>query len=178
MKKSKTSLIPQETIEGKILLIRGKKVILDRDLAALYGVETSYLKRQVKRNIERFPEDFMFQLSKEELGNWRCQFVTSNSTDKMGLRYPPYAFTEQGVAMLSGVLNSPRAVHANIQIMRTFTKLREMILTHKDLQRKIESMEGKYDKQFKVVFDALRGLIEPPEKPKNRIGFRSVKKSK
>ena len=178
MKKSKTSLIPQETIEGKILLIRGKKVMLDRDLAALYGVETSYLKRQVKRNIERFPEDFMFQLSKEELGNWRCQFVTSNSTDKMGLRYPPYAFTEQGVAMLSGVLNSPRAVHANIQIMRTFTKLREMILTHKDLQRKIESMEGKYDHQFKIVFGAIKRLLEPPEKPKSRIGFRSVKKSK
>jgi phage regulator Rha-like protein len=178
MKKSKTSLIPQETIEGKILLIRGKKVMLDRDLAALYGVETSYLKRQVKRNIERFPEDFMFQLSKEELENWRCQFVTSNSTDKMGLRYPPYAFTEQGVAMLSGVLNSPRAVKVNIQIMRTFTKLREMLATHKDLQKKIVVMEGKYDKQFKVVFDALRGLIEPPEKPKSRIGFRSVKKSK
>ncbi len=145
--------------------------MLDRDLAALYGVETSYLKRQVKRNIERFPEDFMFQLSKEELGNWRCQFVTSNSTDKMGLRYPPYAFTEQGVAMLSGVLNSPRAIHANIQIMRTFTKLREMILTHKDLQRKIESMEGKYDHQFKIVFDAIKKLLEPPEKPKGKIGF-------
>ncbi len=171
MKKSKSSLIPQETIEGKILLIRGKKVILDRDLAALYGVETSYLKRQVKRNIERFPEDFMFQLSKEELGNWRCQFVISNSTDKMGLRYPPYTFTEQGVAMLSGVLNSPRAVHANIQIMRTFTKLREMILTHKDLQRKVESMEGKYDHQFKIVFDAIKKLLEPPEKPKGKIGF-------
>ena len=96
----------------------------------------------------------------------------------MGLRYPPYAFTEQGVAMLSGVLNSPRAVHANIQIMRTFTKLREMILTHKDLQRKIESMEGKYDHQFKIVFDAIKRLLEPPEKPKSRIGFRSVKKSK
>ena len=178
MKKSKTSLIPQESIEGKILFIRGKKVMLDRDLAALYGVETSYLKRQVKRNIERFPEDFMFQLSKEELENWRCQFVTSNSTDKMGLRYPPYAFTEQGVAMLSGVLNSPRAVKVNIQIMRTFTKLREMLATHKDLQKKIVAIEGKYDKQFKVVFDALRGLIEPPKKPKSRIGFRSVKKSK
>jgi len=170
MKKS-TSFIPQESIEGKILFIRGKKVMLDRDLATLYGVETSYLKRQVKRNIERFPEDFMFQLSKEELENWRCQFVTSNSTDKMGLRYPPYAFTEQGVAMLSGVLNSPRAVHANIQIMRTFTKLREMILTHKDLQRKIESMEGKYDHQFKIVFDAIKKLLEPPEKPKAKIGF-------
>ena len=165
------SLIPQESIEGKILLIRGKKVMLDRDLAILYGVETSYLKRQVKRNIERFPEDFMFQLSKEELENWRCQFVTSNSTDKMGLRYPPYAFTEQGVAMLSGVLNSPRAIQANIQIMRTFTKFREMILTHKDLQRKIESMEGKYDHQFKIVFDAIKKLIEPPEKPKGKIGF-------
>ena len=152
--------------------------MIDADLAYLYDTDTKVLKQQVKRNIERFPEDFMFQLSKEELGNWRCQFVTSNSTDKMGLRYPPYAFTEQGVAMLSGVLNSPRAVKVNIQIMRTFTKLREMLATHKDLQKKIESMEGKYDHQFKIVFDAIKKLLEPPEKTKSRIGFRSVKKSK
>ena len=178
MKKTKTSLIPQETIEGKILLIRGRKVLIDRDLANLYGVETKHLKRQVRRNVNRFPEDFMFQLSRQEFENWRCQIVTSNPADKMGLRYPPYAFTEQGVAMLSSVLNSERAVQVNIQIMRTFTKLREMILTHKELQKKIESMEKKYDYQFKIVFDAIKRLLEPPENPKGRIGFRSVKKSK
>jgi hypothetical protein len=177
MKKSKTSLIPQETIEGKILLIRGKKVILDRDLTVLYGVETRVLNQAVKRNIKRFPEDFMFQLTKEETANWKSQFVMSNK-EKMGLRKNPHVFTEQGVAMLSSVLNSERAIQVNIQIIRTFTKLREMLATHKDLQKKIVAMEGKYDKQFKVVFDALRVLIEPPEKPKSRIGFRSVKKSK
>jgi hypothetical protein len=170
MKKSKTSLIPQETIEGKILLIRGKKVILDRDLAVLYGVETRVLNQAVKRNIKRFPEDFMFQLTKEETANWKSQFVMSNK-EKMGLRKNLHVFTEQGVAMLSSVLNSERAIHVNIQIMRTFTKLREMILTHKDLQRKIESMEGKYDHQFKIVFDAIKKLLEPPEKPKGKIGF-------
>jgi hypothetical protein len=177
MKKSKTSLIPQETIEGKILLIRGKKVILDRDLAVLYEVQTKVLKQAVRRNAKRFPDDFMFELTTKEFENWRSQFVTSKS-DKMGLRYKPMAFTEQGVSMLSSVLNSERAIQVNIQIMRTFTKLREMLATHKDLQKKIVAMEGKYDKQFKVVFDALRVLIEPPEKPKSRIGFRSVKKSK
>ena len=177
MKKSKTSLIPQETIEGKILLIRGKKVILDRDLAVLYEVQTKVLKQAVRRNAKRFPDDFMFELTTKEFENWRSQFVTSKS-DKMGLRYKPMAFTEQGVAMLSSVLNSERAIQVNIQIIRAFTKLREMLATHKDLQKKIVAMEGKYDKQFKVVFDALRVLIEPPEKPKSRIGFRSVKKSK
>ena len=177
MKKSKTSLILQETIEGKILLVRGKKVILDRDLAVLYEVQTKVLKQAVRRNAKRFPDDFMFELTTKEFENWRSQFVTSKS-DKMGLRYKPMAFTEQGVSMLSSVLNSERAIQVNIQIMRTFTKLREMLATHKDLQKKIVAMEGKYDKQFKVVFDALRVLIEPPEKPKSRIGFRSVKKSK
>ncbi len=181
MKKSKTSLIPQETIEGKILLIRGKKVMLDRDLAALYGVETSYLKRQVKRNIERFPEDFMFQLSKEELGNWRCQFVTSNSTDKMGLRYPPYAFTEQGVAMLSSVLKSKRAVKVNIQMMRAFVKLRQILSTNKELVHILSQLERKtekHDTEIQAIFKAISQLMIPPEKPKSRIGFRSVKKSK
>ncbi len=171
MKKSKTSQIPQETIEGKILLIRGKKVILDRDLAVLYEVQTKVLKQAVRRNAKRFPDDFVFELTTKEFENWRSQFVTSKS-DKMGLRYKPMAFTEQGVAMLSSVLNSETAIQVNIQIMRTFTKLREMLATHKDLQKKIEEMEGKYDKQFKVVFDALRGLIEAPEKPKKKIGYR------
>ncbi len=173
-KYNETSLIPQETIESKILLIRGKKVMLDRDLAVMYEVETRVLNQAVKRNIKRFPEDFMFQLTKQEMANWKSQFVISNK-EKMGIRKNPHVFTEQGVAMLSSVLNSERAIQVNIQIMRTFTKLREMLVTHKDLQKKIEAMERKYDKQFKVVFDALRELIAPPEKPKGKIGFKSNK---
>lgn len=171
MKESKTISVPQESIESKILIIRGKKVMTDRDLAMLYGVETKYLKRQVKRNIERFPEDFMFQLSEQEFNDWRCQFVTSISTDKMGLRYPPYAFTEQGVAMLSSVLRSKRAIQVNIQIMRTFTKMKEMLSTNKELKRKVEAMEKKYDQQFQVVFEAINKLLEPPERTKGKIGF-------
>mgnify|MGYP002725765059 CR=1 FL=1 len=171
MKKSRTSLVPQETIEDKILLIRGKKVMLDRDLAVLYEVQTKALKQAVRRNSKRFPDDFMFELTTQEFENWRSQFVTSNK-EKMGLRYKPMVFTEQGVSMLSSVLNSERAIQVNIQIMRTFTKLREMLATHKDLQKKIVAMEGKYDKQFKVVFDALRVLIEPLGKTKKRIGYR------
>ncbi len=165
------SLIPQETIEGKILLIRGKKVLLDRDLAVLYEVQTKALKQAVRRNSKRFPDDFMFELTTQEFENWKSQFVTSKS-DKMGLRYKPMAFTEQGVAMLSSVLHSERAIQVNIQIIRTFTKLREMILTHKELQKKIESMESKYDYQFKIVFDAIKQLLEPLEKPKKKIGYR------
>lgn len=160
-------LVPQEIVESKIFIFRYKKVILDKDLAALYGVSVKYLKRQVRRNIDRFPADFMFQLTQEELKNWRCQFGTSNSADKMGLRYPPFAFTEPGVAMLSSVLNSKRAIRVNIQIMRTFIKLREMLLTHAELKHKIETMEGKYDQQFKVIFDTIRQLLIPPE---NRNG--------
>jgi len=163
--------VPQEIVESKIFLFRDKKVILDKDLAALYGVSVKYLKRQVRRNVDRFPEDFMFQLTQEELKNWRCQIGTSNSADKMGLRYSPFAFTEPGVAMLSSVLNSKRAIQVNIQIVRTFIKLREMLLTHAELKHKIETMERKYDQQFKVVFDAIRQLLTPPEKPKRLIGF-------
>ncbi len=172
MKISETGLVPQETIEGKILFIRGKKVLLDRDLAVLYCVQTKVLKQTVRRNAKRFPDDFMFELTTQEFENWKSQFVTSNSTDKMGLRYKPMAFTEQGVAMLSSVLNSERAIQVNIQIIRTFTKLREMLATHKDLQKKIVAMEGKYNKQFKIVFDAIKQLLEPPEKPKKKIGYR------
>ena len=164
-KQNKTSLVPQESIEDKILLIRGKKVMLDRDLALLYEVQTKALKQAVRRNSKRFPDDFMFELTTQEFENWRSQFVTSNK-EKMGLRYKPMAFTEQGVAMLSSVLNSERAILVNIQIIRTFTKLREMLATHKDLQKKVVAMEGKYDKQFKIVFDAIKQLLEPPEKPK------------
>lgn len=169
-------LVPQELIENKILLLRDKKVMLDRDLAILYKVETRVLNQAVRRNIERFPEDFMFQLTKEEMKNWTSQFVMSNS-EKMGLRRKPYAFTEQGVAMLSSVLNSKVAIQVNIQIMRTFTRLKEIIMTHKDLQRKIEDMERKYDQQFKVVFDAIKQLLCPIEKPKGQIGFHSHRRN-
>jgi len=175
MKKSEKALVPQETIESKIFFLRGKRVMLDRDLAILYGVETRALNQAVRRNMRRFPEDFMFQLTKEEMESWKSQIVISNR-EKMGLRRRPYAFTEQGVAMLSSVLNSDRAIQVNIQIMRTFTKLREMLMAHKDLKRKIEDMEKKYDYQFKIVFDAIKQLLEPPTEPKSKIGFRALKK--
>lgn len=156
--------------EHCILQIRGQKVILSHDIAQLYGVETKVLNQAVKRNLERFPEDFMFQLSEEEFTNLRSQSVTSSWG---GSRVPPYAFTEQGVAMLSSVLNSPRAVQVNIAIMRTFVRLREMLLSNADLARKLNSLEKKYDHQFKIVFDAIRQLMEPPPaKPKPQIGFR------
>jgi hypothetical protein len=166
----KHAIVPVEQIERAILLIRGQKVILDRDLAGLYGVETKQLKQAVKRNIERFPDDFMFQLTREELENWRSQFVTSKA-DKMGLRYSPMAFTEQGVAMLSSVLRSKRAVHVNIEIMRAFVRLRQMLDAHKDLRRKLATLEKKYDDQFKIVFEAIAELMTPPEKTPRKIGF-------
>lgn len=164
----KTDLIPIEKITSKIILLRSEKVLLDRDLAELYGVETSQLKRAVRRNIERFPKDFMFELTKSELGNLRCQFGTSSWG---GARYKPLAFTEQGVAMLSSVLRSSQAIEVNIAIMRAFVKLRQMIATHKELAEKIEEMEKKYDHKFAVVFEAIKQLMTPPEKPKRRIGF-------
>ena len=166
-------LIPQELIETKIFIIRGKKVMIDRDLALLYEVETKVLNQAVKRNIKRFPEEFMFQLSEDEFKNLRSQIVTSSWG---GQRYCPYAFTENGVAMLSSVLNSERAIQVNIQIMKTFTKLREMIVTHKELKQKIEEMEQKYDYQFKIVFDTLKQLLEPDVKPQKKIGFHIEKK--
>ena len=144
--------------------------MIDRDLAELYGVATKVLKQAVKRNIERFPEDFMFEMSDEEFRNWRSQFVTSNS-DRMGLRHAPMAFTEHGVAMLSSVLNSPRAIQMNISIMRAFAQLRALLATHVDLARKLDDLEKKYDAQFRVVFDALRELMNPPEPPRKQIGF-------
>ena len=165
------SLIPVERIEQAIYLVRGQKVMFDFDLAALYGVATKALIQAVKRNRERFPADFMFQLSKREMENWRSHFVTSNPAAKMGLRRPPYAFTEQGVAMLSSVLNSKRAIQVNVAIMRTFVRLREMIISNKELARRLDELEKKYDKQFKLVFDAIRELMEPPEPKKRPIGF-------
>jgi len=163
-------LIPIEIIERKIYLIRGHKVLLDSDLAELYGVEVKQLKRQVRRNTTRFPEDFMFELQKEEYESLRSHFGTLKRGEHS--KYLPYAFTEQGVAMLSSVLNSERAVKVNIEIMRTFVKLREMLSTHKDLARKLADMEKKYDTQFKVVFDAIRQLMKPDEPKKKPIGFR------
>jgi len=173
---AKADLIPVERIENTILLVRGCKVMLDRDLAELYGAPTKVLNQQVRRNRHRFPEDFMFQLSSEELENWRSQFVTSNSAVKKGLRYRPYAFTEQGVAMLSSVLNSDRAIEVNIAIMRAFVRLRQILSTHKDLARKLEALErklGEHDDKFAVVFEAIRQMMNPPPAPpKRRIGFR------
>jgi len=164
------SLVPIERIETKILLIRGQKVMLDRDLAELYGVETKMLKRAVKRNIRRFPKDFMFELTKEEYQSLRFHFGTLKRGEHA--KYLPYAFTEQGVAMLSSVLNSERAIQVNIQIMRAFTKLRMMLASNEDLRKKIEAMEKKYDAQFKVVFDAIKSLMAPPAKKQRKIGFR------
>ena len=167
-------LIPQEVVEKRIYLNRHQKVMIDRDLAELYGVETKFLNRAVKRNIDRFPEDFMFQLSKEEYDQLlRCQIGTLKRGQHR--KYLPYVFTENGVAMLSSVLNSRRAIHVNIQIMRTFTKLRELMATHKDLKRKIEQMEKKYDEQFYVVFEAIKQLLESPRKHKRKIGFKREK---
>jgi hypothetical protein len=221
-------LAPQ--IERAILLIRGEKVMLSHDLARLYGVATKTLNRAVSRNLERFPEDFMFQLSAEEWDALRCQIGTSNDPDdpvpeenpsflryqigtsKMdeddspeqtpsilrsqivtskpadgpeapadgrgGSRVPPYAFTEQGVAMLSSVLRSPRAVAVNVAIMRSFVRLRQLLLTNADLAKKLNDMERKYDAQFKVVFDALRQLMSPPDQPRREMGFHAIEKSR
>ena len=150
--------------------------MLDRDLAELYEVTTKAFNQAVKRNLERFPGDFMFQLNEGELENWRSQIVTSNPSAKMGLRRRPYAFTEQGVAMLSSILRSKRAVQVNIAIMRAFVKLRELLATHKDLARKLDALEKKYDAQFQVVFDAIRKLMEPEElPPRQQIGFEAKK---
>ncbi|MFA5155904.1 MAG: ORF6N domain-containing protein [Candidatus Omnitrophota bacterium] len=157
--------ISVEVIAAKIFIIRGKNVMLDRDLAQLYGVETRILNQAVKRNIERFPEDFMFSLNRQEIMRI-SQFVISLRFSKT-----THAFTEQGVAMLSSVLNSPKAIQVNIQIMRAFTQLRRMLLTNVDLRRKIEAMEKKYDQQFAVVFQAIKQLLEPPKEKKRAIGF-------
>lgn len=167
------NLIPSETIATKILTIRGKRVMLDSDLAMLYEVKTKRLNEQVARNRKRFPEDFMFQLSEEETDFLRSQNTTSN---RGGRRYLPYVFTQEGVAMLSSVLNSERAIMVNIQIMRAFAQLRRMLLTNADLRRKIEEMERKYDKQFAIVFQVIKQLLEPPPaKPKPPMGIRVYK---
>jgi len=158
---SSTNLIADEKIEKAIYLIRGEKVMLDRDLASLYEVETGALNRAVKRNLQRFPQDFMFQLTKEESDFLRCQFGISKG-GRGGRRFLPYVFTEQGVAMLSSVLNSERAVLVNIEIMRVFVKLRQLLASNAELSRRLNELESKYDKQFRVVFDAIRQLMARP----------------
>jgi hypothetical protein len=204
-----------ELIERRIYLIRGQKVMLDSDLAELYGLPTKRLNERVKRNLKRFPEDFMLRLTDEEIESLRSQIATSNEEGETsrsqfaiskddgedlrsqsvtsnaegeslgsqsviskigrgGRRYAPYVFTEQGVAMLSSVLNSGRAIEVNIGIMRAFVRLRELLATHKDLARKLEEMEAKYDAQFEAVFRAMRQMMEPPAAPARRkIGFRT-----
>ena len=164
-------LIPIERIEKVIYMIRDEKVMLDRDLAALYGVSTKALKQAVKRNIARFPTDFMFVLNTAEFQNWRSQFVTSNA-DRRGLRHPPMAFTEHGILMLSTVLNSERAIHVNIEIMRAFVNLRQMLASDAELSRRLDKLERRYDHQFKVIFDAVRQLLTPPARTRKAIGFR------
>ena len=173
---SQDLIISEETISDKIYFIRNQKVMLDRDLAELYGIETKRLKEQVKRNISRFPEDFMFELSKEEFANWRSQIATSNS-DKMGLRYAPMAFTEHGVLMLSSVLNSDKAIQTNISIMRIFTKVRQMLLDTTEIRLDIAKMQKKlenHDKNIELVFSYLDELTEKEEntKPRTKIGYK------
>lgn len=174
-----SEMVPYEVIENKIFMIRGHKIMLDKDLAKLYGVSTKRLNEQAKRNMSRFPEDFMFQATEEEAAmleklspRLRSQFATSN---RGGVRYLPYLFTEQGVAMLSSVLNSERAVQVNIIIMRAFVKLREFLSTHKELAQKLKELEGKFEKhdtEILMIFDAIRQLmVPPPEPPKRKIGF-------
>jgi len=175
----KSITIPDEVVMSKIYLIRNEKVMLDRDLAELYGVETKYLKRQVKRNIIRFPEDFMFELTDQEFKDWRSQFVTSND-DKMGLRYAPFAFTEDGVAQLSTVLSSERAIKVNIQIIRLFNKMRKMLVTQKDILNKLEELERndvEQDKKIELIFEYLNELekskqLELEQKDRIKVGYR------
>jgi hypothetical protein len=175
----KYSLVPAEIIERRIYLLRNQKVMIDRDLADLYDVPTKVFNQAVKRNIERFPVDFMFQLSPEETNLWlkhihsarsRSQFVTLKRGENV--KYQPFAFTEHGILMLSSVLRSERAIAVNISIMRTFVKLRNILASQKVLVRRLDDLEKKYDKHFQVVFDAIRQLMSPQEKPKRPIGFR------
>lgn len=170
--------IKEDIISERIYFIRGEKVLLDRDLALLYGIDTKVLKQAVRRNLKRFPDDFMFVLTKNELRNWRSQFVTSSS-DRKGLRYSPMAFTEQGVAMLSSVLNSQRAIEVNISIMRAFVNMRKLVYSNLELKEKIKELERmtnrrfkESDKKIKLIFDAIKSLMIQENKPKRRIGFR------
>jgi ORF6N domain len=171
LKKDEKSSVIFEVIEKKILILRGKKIMLDRDLAELYKVPTRTLNQAVKRNADRFPEDFMFSLSKEEAQWWRSQIVISTALRK-GVRYVPIAFTEQGIAMLSSVLRSKRAISVNVQIMRTFIRLREYMRDNSDIRRKLETLERRYDDQFQVVFDAIKKILQyEADDTKRIIGF-------
>ena len=177
MAKAIEILIPVERIEKAILLLRGQNVMLDNDLAELYAVPTKRLNEQVQRNRARFPDDFVFQLTDEEADALRSQFATSKK-GRGGRRYLPYAFTEQGVAMLSSVLHSERAIEVNIAIVRAFVQLRALLSTHKDLARKLDDLEkklGEHDHKFQIVFEAIRQLMAPPlpTRAKTRIGFRA-----
>ena len=169
-------MLPDERIQNRIYLIRGKKVMLDRDLAELYGVETKNLNKAVRRNFQRFPDDFLFLLTEEEmvyLANSEVRFQFGTLQKGQHFRYAPHAFTEQGIAMLSSVLHSERAILVNIQIIRTFTKLRELMVSNKELREKIEQLEEKYDEQFQAVFEIIKRLIDQEEEPKALIGFHS-----
>jgi hypothetical protein len=172
-----SSIVPVERIENSILFIRGHKVMLDADLARLYGVNVKRLNEAVRRNRDRFPDDFMFQLTEDEFSSFRQQIESANLRSQIatsswgGRRYLPYAFTEQGVAMLSSVLRSKRAIQVNVEIMRAFVRLRRMLASNEDLARKLAALERKYDVQFKVVFDAIRELMSPPSPKRRRIGF-------
>ena len=173
-KSTKELMIPDELVMNRIYLVRGQKVMLDRDLAELYGVETKRLNEAIRRNINRFPDDFMFEMTPEELRNWRTQFATSNS-ETMGLRHSPFCFTEQGVAMLSSVLKSETAIRVNIQIIRVFTRMREMIMTHKDILLQLEKIEKKlagHDDDITLIFQYLKQLLNPPQTPRRKIGFK------
>ena len=173
-------ILPDEAIINKIFIIRGLKVMMDRDLAELYGVDTRSLNQSVKRNLKRFPEDFMFQLTPEELKTWKSQIVISNS-ERMGLRKPPYAFTEQGVVMLSSVLNSDRAILVNIQIIRVFTKMRTLLESHKEILKKLDTLERKeieQDDNISLIFEYLKQLEQSKQadtsiRERKRIGFKT-----
>jgi len=164
-----SQLAPTDQIEQAILVIRGQKVMLDADLAALYGVQTRVLVQAVRRHLNRFPDDFMFQVTKDEHDGLRSQSVISSAHG--GRRYRPYAFTEQGVAMLSSVLNSPRSIQVNVEIMRAFVRLRRQLESNAELARRLDELEQKYDQQFRIVFDAIRQLMIPPDPPRRRLGF-------
>jgi ORF6N domain len=172
-------MLTDDFIINKIYLIRRQKIMLDQDLAELYGVETKVLNQAVKRNLNRFPEDFMFQLAEEELQSLRSQIVTSKKGSG-GRRYLPFAFSEQGVAMLSSVLNSETAIRVNIQIIRVFTRMRQMLLTHKDILVQLEKMERKltgHDENIQLIFEYLKQLLNPPQPPRRRIGFKTAEQN-
>jgi len=169
-----TISVADEAIMNKIFMVRGQKVMIDRDLADLYEVETKRLKEAVRRNLNRFPKDFMFAMNKKEFANWRTQFATS-SKDKQGLRYAPFCFTEQGVTMLACVLNSKRAIDVNIQIIRIFTRMKEMLLTNKDIliqMQKVEKKLTEHDEDIRLIFEYMKKLLSPPQEPRRRIGFK------